>query len=61
MAKLRTIQRAYDEIKAQDPNTCISTNLIRQIILNGKIPSTKTGGKYLFDLNDLMNYLKGGC
>lgn len=60
MAKLRTIKRAYDEIKAQDPNACITPYGIRQIILNGKIPSTKTGGKYIFDLNDLMNYLKGG-
>ncbi len=59
MAKIRTIEKAFQDIKKADPGTCITRNFIRQLVINGNIPSKKSGGRYYFDLDDLLNYLKG--
>lgn len=59
MAKLRTIEKAYKEIKEQDPNTSLTKYYIRQIVIAGKIPFKKSGKRYLFDLDDLIAFLKG--
>ena len=56
--KIRTINKAYEEIKKMDPDSCVSKHFIRQLIVNGIIPYKKSGSKYLFDLEDLEKYLK---
>ena len=58
MAKSRTIQKAYAELKSRDPETAISLNYIRQLVINGIIPSRKAGSKYLFDLDKLEEYMQ---
>lgn len=58
MAKLRTIEKAYQEIITQDPGSCLTKHFIRKLILDGKIPAKREGNKFLFDLEDLMAYLK---
>ena len=57
--RIRTIQSAYEEIKAVDPNTAVTEYRIRQLVIDGKIPSTRSGTKYLLDLDKLQSYLKG--
>lgn len=57
--RIRTIQKAYEEIVAADPQTGITEYRIRQIVVDGVIPSRKVGAKYLFDLDVLLNYLSG--
>ena len=56
MNRLRTINKAYEEIKRQDPDTCISIWFLRQLITGGAIPSTRAGDKWLVDMADIEKY-----
>lgn len=58
MTRLRTIDAAFEELKALDPNTAITKYRVRQLIITGEIPSRKVGTKYLFNLEDLLNYFQ---
>ena len=51
MTKLRTINKAYDEIKARDPDTAISRRMFRDIVRSGMIPSIKNGNRSLVDVD----------
>ena len=57
--RIRTVDKAYEEIKRIDPDTCISKSYIRQIVMSGDIKSKRSGNRYLFDLDELEEYLKG--
>ena len=59
MARFRTIEKAHEEIRQADPNTCLTKYRIRQLIVDGILPSRKAGSKYLLDLDGLTEYLKG--
>lgn len=59
MAKVRTIRKAFEEIKQADPNTCLTEHHIRQLAMNGIIPCRKAGSRYLLDLDGLLAYLRG--
>lgn len=60
IAKMRTIDEAIAEIVSLDPNTAITKNFIRSLVVSGKIPSVKAGKKYLINLDVLHNYLYNG-
>lgn len=55
--RLRTIREAACEIKRIDPNTAVTPYRIRQLILNGILPSVRAGNKYLLNLDLLLEYL----
>lgn len=57
--RIRTIPQAVKEIKASDPDTAIKEYTIRKLVIDGAIPSTKSGTKYLIDLDVLQDYLGG--
>jgi len=57
--KIRTIDKAYEEFKAKDPDTDISRNLIRQLVVSGAVPSTRAGNKYLVDIDVLEEHIRG--
>lgn len=59
MARVRTIKKAYEEIRQADPNTCLTEHHIRQLAINGIIPCRKAGSRYLLDLDGLMTYIEG--
>ena len=59
MARYRTIEKAHEEIRQADPNTCIAKTRIRHLVVEGMIPSRKVGNRYMLDLDGLMAYLKG--
>lgn len=59
MARIRTIKKAYEEISKADPNTCLTEHRIRQLAVNGDIPTTKAGSRYLLDMDKLFAYLDG--
>lgn len=59
MAKVRTIRKAFEEIKQADPNTCLTEHHIRQLAINGVIPCRKAGSRYLLDLDGLLAYIEG--
>ena len=58
MQKLRTIDKAYDEIKARDPDTCLSRHMLRAMVNDGTIPSIKSGVRALIDLNVVEQIFK---
>ena len=51
MTKLRTINKAYDEIKARDPDTAVSRRMFRDIVRSGLIPSIARGNRSLVDVD----------
>ena len=53
MAKYRTIQQAYECIKALDADTAITYHALRQLVVSGQIPSMRIGKKYVIDLDVL--------
>ena len=58
--KVRKIKNSLEEIKAEDPNTCLTEYAIRQMVANGEISHIKRGRKILIDLDELKEYLSIG-
>ena len=59
--KVRKIKNSLEEIKAEDPNTCLTEYAIRQMVANGEISHIKRGRKILIDLDELKEYLSNGA
>lgn len=55
--KMRTIEQAYNDLKAIDPGTAITKNCIRDLVLGGYLPFLQVKSKRLIDLDDLMEYI----
>jgi len=56
MAKYRTINQAYECIKALDAETAVTLHALRQLVVSGQIPSARVGKKYLIDLDTITSY-----
>ena len=59
--KVRKIKNSLEDIKAEDPNTCLTEYAIRQMVANGEISHIKRGRKILIDLDELKEYLSIGA
>lgn len=59
--KARKIKNSLEEIKAEDPNTCLTEYAIRQMVANGEISHIRRGRKILIDLDELKEYLANGA
>ena len=57
MPRLRTINDALALIKAEDKDTSITYNYIRNLCLKKIIPSYIVGSKILFNYDDLIGFL----
>lgn len=57
LARMRTLDECYKEIKQMDENTAISKYYIRTLALSGKIPVVMCGRKRLINLDGLIEYL----
>lgn len=57
MQQWRTASKLIEELKREDPNTCLTLYSIRQMLLNKEIQFIKRGRKYLIDKNSLLEYL----
>lgn len=57
ITKLRTIQQIHATIKELDPDSAISKNFIRDLVIGGYIPFVEVGAKRLINLDDVLNYL----
>jgi hypothetical protein len=53
---LRTINKAYEELRVRDPETAITKNLLREMVTQGIIPSAKAGNRYLVDVDVVEQY-----
>lgn len=54
---LRSIQKAWDIVKQDDPETAITVHTIRTWCKDGKIKSLCAGNKVLVDMNSLLDYI----
>lgn len=59
--RMRTIDNAYAEIKAIDPQTDFTKRALRRMIASKEIPTTKIGNKNLINLDLLIAKLSGDC
>lgn len=56
---VRTIEKAVEELRKQDPDTPVTAYMLRRWIKSGVLPSVKSGNKYLVNMEILDQYLKG--
>lgn len=54
---LRSIKKAWDMIKADDPETAITVHTIRTWCKEGKVKCLSAGNKVLVDMNSLFDYI----
>ena len=54
---LRSIKKAWEMIKADDPETAVTVHTIRTWCKEGKIKSLAAGNKVLVDMNSLFDYI----
>lgn len=59
MARMRSLPKAAEELKAKDPGTDISYWVLRRWVKEGKIPSVQTGRNHLIDLDKLETFMEG--
>ena len=57
LARMRTLDECYAEIKKMDEHTAISKYYIRQLAMSGRIPVVMCGRKRLINLDGLIEYL----
>lgn len=55
--RMRTIPKAYEEIKKIDPDTSISMRLLRKLVNSGQIPTVKVSNKILINFDLLLDLL----
>lgn len=59
MVKMRTLSETLKYIREADPDTALTANALRRMVVSGQVPSIRAGKKYLVDLDMLFAYLKG--
>ena len=57
LPRMRTLSKAYEEIKAADPDTAITMRMIRDLIHTGKVQVYCVGRKKLVNLDLLYESL----
>ncbi len=57
--RMRTIPKAYEEVKRADPNTSLTLRALRRMVNSGEIPCVMVGTKRLIDLDLLFDFLSG--
>ena len=58
LPRMRTLSEAYTYIKEADPDTALSANYVRCLIVSGAVPRIKCGKKYLVNVDLLIDYLR---
>ena len=56
LPRLRRIHDALKEIKNFDNNTCLTYNMIKQLMIQGKLTMFKYGNAYVVNLDELYQY-----
>lgn len=60
LPRLRTLDECVALLKSLDEQTAVSKFFIRNLALNGTIPSVKSGNKRLINFDALVQYLNRG-
>ena len=58
LARMRTLDAAYEMLKAEDPDTAISKYYLRYLMLSGQIPVHRVGCKRLLNYDALLVFLE---
>lgn len=56
-ARMRTIPKAYEEIKSLDPHTYLTLRALRRMVNNGEIAVIQVASKRLINLDLLLEKL----
>ena len=56
--RMRTIDQAIAYIREVDPETALTKNALRCLVISKAIPSTRIGKKYLLSLEKLDEFLQ---
>lgn len=59
MARIRTLPKAVEEIKAKDPGTSVNITALRRWVKEGKIRSFDGGKSPFVDLDELERMVAG--
>ena len=58
MHEYRTLQGAMDQLKKEDPDTCLSIWYLRMLVENGIIPCKKNGNRSLVNMQSIRAFLE---
>lgn len=56
---VRTIKGAVNELRKEDPASCVTEYALRTWIKTGALPAVKSGNKYLLDMEIVKRFLSG--
>ena len=59
LPRMRTIPKAYAEIKALDSGTSFSMRALRRMVKSGEMPTVTVGNKQLINLDLLIQKISG--
>lgn len=57
IVRMRYARQALEELRREDPESCVSLATIRALAKSGKVPSVKAGKGYLINYDALLEYL----
>ena len=58
LPRMRTVPKAYAEIKAMDAGTSFSMRALRRMVRSGELPSVTVGNRHLINLDLLFEKLE---
>lgn len=61
LPRMRTIPKAFEEVKRIDPNTCLTLRALRRMVKNEEIPVVNIASKKLINLDILLDILSCKC
>lgn len=56
-APMRTIHKAIEELKNEDPDTALTEYALKRLVVSGEIPCVKAGSKRLVNMDIVRRYL----
>ena len=59
--RMRTVPKAYEELKQLDPNTCFTLRALRRMVKNNEIPTVSVANKKLINFDLLLEKLSCDC
>ena len=60
IARMKTVEQCFKEIKILDPETAVSSWFIRNLCKENKVKHFMTGTKILVNYDNLFDYLNNG-
>lgn len=61
MARIRSVQDAYQMLKADDPESPVTVGMLRRLIAEGAVPCVRNGRKIFLNYDALLDHLSGSC